>query len=392
GLTSTVDVPVKTLSLMDGAAHKALLVDSRGLDTVVPGPKQTLASLFDEQALRTPSLIAINFGDIQLTYEELNARADRLARYLIQHGAGPEKIVAVLLDRSPDMIIALLAVLKSGAAYLPLDPDYPASRLEFMVSDSQACALVTTKAAHQRLEHDIAQSRTDSTPKHPATSMQMLPMGLQLVDVESSEVITRLEALSERPISDCDRLNRLQPDHLAYLIYTSGSTGRPKGVGMPHQAIVNLIRWQENEIQDLRQRILQYSPISFDVSAQEISYALTKGHTLVLVRDDVRRDNVALIEHLDAQHVDQLYVPFVVLNSLADTHDSLDVATWPKTVITAGEQLQITPSIRKIFQQNRLARLHNHYGPTESHVVSSYSLSNDVETWEDLPPIGRPIW
>jgi amino acid adenylation domain-containing protein len=161
---------------------------------------------------------------------------------------------------------------------------------------------------------------------------------------------------------------------------------------MPHQAILNLIRWQENEIQDLRQRILQYSPISFDVSAQEISYALTKGHTLVLVRDDVRRDNVALIEHLDAQHVDQLYVPFVVLNSLADTHDSLDVATWPKTVITAGEQLQITPSIRKIFQQNKLARLHNHYGPTESHVVSSYSLSSDVETWEDLPPIGRPIW
>jgi non-ribosomal peptide synthetase component F len=184
----------------------------------------------------------------------------------------------------------------------------------------------------------------------------------------------------------------LRPTHLAYLIYTSGSTGRPKGVGMPHQAIVNLIRWQENEIHDLRQRILQYSPISFDVSAQEISYALTKGHTLVLVRDDVRRDNMALLEHLHAERVDQLYVPFVVLNSLADTHDGLDEVAWPKTVITAGEQLQITPSIRKIFQNNASARLHNHYGPTESHVVSAYSLSSDVATWEDLPPIGKPIW
>jgi non-ribosomal peptide synthetase component F len=138
GLTSAVDVPVKTLSLMDGVARKALLEDSRGLDVSVPGPMQTLASLFDEQALRTPSLIAVNFANANLTYEELNARANRLARYLIQHGAGPEKIVAVLLDRSPEMIIALLAVLKSGAAYLPLDPDYPASRLEFMVSDSHA--------------------------------------------------------------------------------------------------------------------------------------------------------------------------------------------------------------------------------------------------------------
>ena len=363
--------PLDMLALTAQSEQDQVLKRSAGLTVMQPWACDTVTSLIDAQALLTPQTLALSFANQTLTYAQLNARADQLARYLISQGVGPDQIVAILLERSIEMIVSVLAVLKAGAAYLPLDRDYPSSRLEFMVSDSQAKHLITTRSAYQTSFASTA---------------------FTLIDLEDPVVIEALAQQSPTPITDAERSTALLPDHLAYLIYTSGSTGRPKGVSFTHAALVNLIKWQQHDINDEEQRVLQYSPISFDASAQEIIYAFTKGHTLILVKDGVRRDGSALIKYIAEQDIDQLYTPFVVLNSLADAYDSLSAQAWPKEIFTAGEQLQITPSIRKTYLNNPTARLHNYYGPTESHVVSTYSLPADVHAWDYLPPIGQPIW
>jgi len=363
--------PIDMLALTDQTEQDQVLERSAGLTVTQSWACDTVTSLIEAQALLTPATVALSFANQTLTYQQLNARANKLARYLISQGVGPDQIVAILLERSVDMIVSVLAVLKAGAAYLPLDRDYPSSRLEFMVSDSQAKILITTRSAYKE--------------SFASTSFNM-------IDLEDLELTEALVQQSPAPIADAERSAILVPDHLAYLIYTSGSTGRPKGVSFTHAALVNLIKWQQHDIKDEAQRVLQYSPISFDASAQEIIYAFTKGHTLILVKDEVRRDGSALIQYIAEQAIDQLYTPFVVLNSLADAYDSVSAQKWPKEIFTAGEQLQITPSIRKTYLNNPTARLHNYYGPTESHVVSTYSLPVDVDSWDYLPPIGQPIW
>ena len=363
--------PVDMLALTDQTEQNQVLKRSAGLTVIQPWALETVTSLIEAQALLTPETVALSFTDQTLTYEQLNARANQLARYLISQGVGPDQIVAILLDRSVDMIVSVLAVLKAGAAYLPLDRDYPSSRLEFMVSDSCAKNLITTRSAYRQ---------------------SFAASSFNVIDLEASEVTEALTQQSTAQINNTERSTSLMPDHLAYLIYTSGSTGRPKGVSFTHAALVNLIKWQQHDVKAEKQRVLQYSPISFDASAQEIIYAFTKGHTLILVKDEVRRDGSALIKYIAEQHIDQLYTPFVVLNSLADAYESVEAQTWPKAIFTAGEQLQITPSIKKAYLNNPTARLHNYYGPTESHVVSTYSLPAEVQSWDYLPPIGQPIW
>ena len=175
-------------------------------------------------------------------------------------------------------------------------------------------------------------------------------------------------------------------------MYTSGSTGKPKGVGFLHKSLINLVRWQQATIPSEATRVLQYSPISFDASAQEIAWTFSRGATLVLVDDQRRRDSRALLEYIGEQKIDHLYAPFVVLNNLAEARQNFSIDAWPEAVFTAGEQLQITPDIRTAFSAHSNARLHNFYGPTEAHVVSSYSLEADANAWPEFPHIGYPIW
>jgi amino acid adenylation domain-containing protein len=379
-LPACVNDSLATLPYTTTHERKKLLEQSSGLKIHDALNALTLADLLSMQASATPEKTALCFVrpesqiETHISYGELEASSNRLARHLITKGIGPDQVVAIMLDRSPEMIIAILAVLKAGGAYLPLDSSYPASRLNFMVSDSRTKHLITAGSS--------IQGTLDST------IIQKLTV-LDIVDILNSD---QLSEFSSAKISDVDRAAPLLTDNLAYLIYTSGSTGLPKGVGFLHGALSNLIRWQDATSPDLPACVLQYSPISFDVSAQEIIATLTRGAKLVLVEESSRKDGLAMLDYIDQRKIDLLHVPYVVLSNLAQASRNYDHSVWPATIITAGEQLQITPEIRQTFLDHPGTTLYNHYGPTETHVVSSFTLSNHPDQWDEFPPIGKPIW
>jgi amino acid adenylation domain-containing protein len=177
-------------------------------------------------------------------------------------------------------------------------------------------------------------------------------------------------------------------------MYTSGSTGMPKGVAMPHSPLVNLIYWQqENTRLDSPARTLQFSPLFFDVSCQELSFTWSSGDTLILISEELRQDPVILLEILRQNWVERIFLPFIALQQLSQAAERLgkNSITGLCEVITAGEQLQITAPIERFFDGLDSCILHNQYGPTESHVVSSFTLNGKPISWKRLPPIGRPI-
>jgi amino acid adenylation domain-containing protein len=187
----------------------------------------------------------------------------------------------------------------------------------------------------------------------------------------------------------------VKPENLAYVIYTSGSTGKPKGVAMSNRSLVNLLMWQiENGIANRDAKTLQFSPISFDVSFQEIFSTLCAGGTLVLIPDDVRRDAIALLKLLTEQKIERLFLPFVALQQLAEVAASSDyLPVSLREIITAGEQLQMTTALTNFLTRLPNCTLQNQYGPSETHVVTAFTLepSTDTQRFSSLPPIGRPI-
>ncbi len=324
---------------------------------------------FEQHAARTPAACAACFATdtgvlATLSYAALNARANQLAHCLQQLGVGPDTPVALLLPRSLDLVIALLAVLKAGGCYLPLDPDYPAERLQFMLADAAAPVIVTHAAL----------------PAAPAIHTA------RILYLDRDH-----DRLDQQP-STPPRCRAL-PANLAYIIYTSGSTGQPKGVAMPHRALSNLLHWQLRHTTIHEPvRTLQFAPISFDVSLQEIFTAWGSGGTLVLLPEALRRDTPALLHLLRDQQVARLFLPFVALQQLAEVALTLDrLPSSLREVITAGEQLQTTPPVVAFFARLPQCILHNQYGPSETHIVTEYTLDDSPDTWTALPPIGRPI-
>ncbi len=375
-LASQPESPLLLLPLMDEVSRTHTLAAGRGAQVMLDESELTLSGAFEKQVLLTPANIALEFQDQRLTYQELNARANQLAHYLIHAGIRCDDVVAMMLDRSPDMIVALLAINKAGAGYLPLDVDYPVSRLAYMTSDSRA-KIVLTQTHHLDMIREVIAQHS---------------LGTQTLCLDHKELCEEISTQSKKDVTNRDRSVPLTPDQLVYMMYTSGSTGHPKGVGFLHRSLMNLVKWQHAVIPSHALRVLQYSPISFDASAQEIAWAFSKGATLVLVDNETRRDSRALAQYIHDHKLDHLYAPFVVLNNLADAKQSFEVEGWPEAVFTAGEQLQITPAIRAAYQAHPKSRLHNLYGPTEAHVVSYYSMDEDQTKWEEFPPIGYPIW
>jgi amino acid adenylation domain-containing protein/thioester reductase-like protein len=324
----------------------------------------SIHELIEGQVSTTPDAVAVIFGEQRLTYRELNEKANQLAHYLRKLGVKPEVLVGVYLDRSLELIIALVAILKAGGAYLPLDISYPIDRLRLMVEDAQASILLTQSHLLERLSEIETRSLC--------------------LDVEAGVIA---QYSSDNPQSE------VTLENLAYVIYTSGSTGRPKGVAMPHCALVNLLAWQNQQSSvAIGSRTLQFTPISFDVSFQEIFSTLSSGGTLVLISETTRRDPVKLLKFLDKAAIERLFVPFVSLRQLAEAIEREGILPKNlKEVITAGEQLRITPSLANWFAQMPNCTLHNHYGPSETHVVTSYTLTGKPQTWSTLPPIGQPL-
>ncbi|HET8824087.1 MAG TPA: amino acid adenylation domain-containing protein, partial [Terriglobales bacterium] len=320
--------------------------------------------LVEQQVQRNPEALAVAFNDEHLTYAQLNQRSNRLANYLRSTGIVPGSLVAICMERSLEMVISVVAILKSGAAYVPLDPEYPKDRLAFMLEDSQAAVVLTQERIRGELDFG-------STP-------------VLCVDSAWNE-ISRHHAENPK--------NLATPEDLVYVIYTSGSTGKPKGVCLPHRCLTNLLYWQlESSQAVVGDRTLQFTSLSFDVSFQEIFSTLSSGGALVLISESTRRDGRALLKYLKEHSVGRLFQPFVALQQIAEAaYEEDDLPISLREVITAGEQLKVTQQIASFFERLPGCKLFNHYGPSETHVVTSYELSGNPVSWETLPAIGKPI-
>ena len=325
-------------------------------------------SLFERQVRLTPNATAVIHKDRRLTYAELDDGANRLAHVLLDYDVSPGTLVGLCLSRSDRQMVAILAVLKAGGAYVPLDSSYPPSRLQSMIEDAQPRVLLTERG-HWPMD---------------------VPPGVQRMDLDS---------LSSHPGKPrCAPHVDVQPADLVYVIYTSGSTGQPKGVAMPHGPLVNLIEWQLDQFgpqpigPEAPARTLQFAPISFDVSLQEMFSTWCAGGTLVVVEEPTRRDPADLLRYIDEQQIETCFLPVVALRYLAEAAVRTD--RFPETlrrVITAGEQLRIDTAIAEFFRRRPNCRLTNHYGPSETHVVTSYDVPPTSIVPSALPPIGRPI-
>ncbi len=331
---------------------------------VAASPFNRIHHFVEAQARRTPGVCALLHGDVSVSYGEMNDRADRLASHLRTLGVGPEVIVSICLERSVGAILSVLAVLKAGGAYLPLDPAYPAERLAYMLENSGSPLLIT--------EPEVWQTR--ETPRKT---------------LSFREFEARPADLSDKPLADEGGVS--PDDPLAYVIYTSGSTGKPKGVAVPHLPASHLIRWHAEHMPvSVGMRVLQLAPLSFDVSFQEIFATLADGGTLVLIDEALRRDPQGLRHFLAERHINRLFLTPVLLYRLAE----LTGPTLPdlSEVTAAGEQLRITPAVVRFFTEHPGATLRNQYGPTETTVIThSHTLTGLPETWPLLPPLGHTI-
>ena len=360
GVIDAPDTVVSKLPLITPAERRQVLVEWNDTAVEYAGPG-TLLDLLEAQAIRTPSAVAVEHEGDPLTYEELHARADILAQWLRSRGVGPGSLVAVCLERSANLVVALLGVLKAGAAYVPLDPEYPADRLAYMLTDAGAAVIIS----EQRMLGLL-----------PATTCLTLALD---TDWRSALAGTAGQ-----------RGARPQPDHPAYMIYTSGSTGRPKGALNSHRGIANRLQWMQAEYRlTAGDAVLQKTPASFDVSVWEFFWPLMAGARLVLASPGGHRDPRYLMETIARYNVTVLhFVPSMLAVFLA-APELEGCCASVRDVICSGEALS-SDLARRFFAALPLARLHNLYGPTEAAVDVSYLCCARDEP-RAMVPIGRPV-
>jgi amino acid adenylation domain-containing protein len=343
-------------------AERELLL--RGWNDTGSGPTSDncLHQLFEAQVKQSPEQLALVFADEQLTYRELNRRANQMARYLQMLGVQTESAVGIYLERSVEMAIAVLAVLKAGGVYIPVDPEYPQERIAYIFSDAQMRVLLTQESL---------------LPKLPDSAVQVV-----CVDSEKEQIARQAD----------DNLNSLVfLDNLAYITYTSGSTGQPKGVAVPQRLLTNLIEWH---LRDLNGgiRMLQFAPLGFDLSFYEMFVTWLSAGTLYLMREELRRDVPALAGFLLKHRIQKVVFPVVLLQQLAEECEAQEIVLPDLIeVISSGEQLQISRAIIEFFEKLPASKLHNHYGPSETHAATAYELGSEPRTWRAHPSIGRPI-
>ncbi len=349
------DMPLARIDLMSDEERRRIIVDWN--DTGVTYPHHGgVHTLFEQQAAQTPGLIAVVDEHTQLSYRELNERANALAHMLRDNGVMPDTLVGICMERSVGMVVAILGVLKSGGAYVPLDPEYPEKRLEYMIADAGVKVVLTEERFRLRLPVD------------------------RVIALDSGEDPLSSKVENPSPV--------MMGANLAYMIYTSGSTGRPKGAMNTHEAISNRILWMQDRYRlDQDDRVLQKTPFSFDVSVWEFLWPLSTGARLVMARPGGHRDSRYLVDLISNEAITTLHFVPSMLDLFLQEPD-IERCSSLRHVICSGEALHQETVDR--FLRRLDARLHNLYGPTEAAI--------DVSFWECVRddqgrsvPIGRPI-
>ncbi|MBQ4814053.1 amino acid adenylation domain-containing protein [Pseudoalteromonas luteoviolacea] len=335
-------------------------------DTAAEFPENAcLHTLFETQVSLQPDAIAITTEDAQLTYSQLNSKANQLAAYLIAQGVKPDSLVGLCFERSTEMIVAILAVLKAGGAYVPFDPDYPAARLSYLLENSGANIILT----HSALK-------------------SVLPLDEQLtVCLDEQDIQTTLATYRQDNI-DVDSIN-LTANNLSYVLYTSGSTGNPKGVMIEHQAIVNRLDWMQSQYPlSNGDKVLQKTPYSFDVSVWELLWAISVGAQLVFAKPGGHKEPEYLAELIKAHGITTLHYVPSMLKVMLDTVDWAACESV-KYVFCSGEALT-QGQVNAFYDSGTSAALHNLYGPTEAAIdVTYWDCANRSQL--NTIPIGKPI-
>jgi amino acid adenylation domain-containing protein len=344
GCVANPDQNIAHLPLLTENERRQILKEWNNTAKQYPSNK-TIHALFEAQALTTPDVPAVIFENQQLSYGELNTRANQLAHYLAAQGIGPDVVVGISLERSPEMIIGLLAILKAGGAYLPLDPVYPTERLSFMMQDAGIKLLLTRSSLLTLL---------------PANQARPI-----LVDSDWA-LIARHQ--------DRNPLKSTGPDNLAYLIYTSGSSGKPKGVPIHHQALVNYITGTADFFGiGSDDRVLQFSTISFDTAAEEIFSTLTRGATLILRTDAMLASIATFLDHCRSLAISKLILPTAFWHEIA-AQMAEENLPWPekiKLVVIGGEQASNEKLAAWLRHVPKDVALINAYGPTETTIATT---------------------
>ncbi|MGW6535807.1 amino acid adenylation domain-containing protein [Streptomyces sp. NPDC055011] len=357
---SAHDTPVGRPDLLDAATLRALA--ERAATTTRDLPPGTVVDAFAARVREHPEAVALVAGTEELTYAELDARVDRLARLLAARGVGPERFVGIALPRGAELVVALLAVLRAGGAYLPLDLEYPAERLEFMVRDARPVCVLTTLAA------------AADAPDVPGTETLVL---------DSPDALSALADLADAPAAPLPA-----PDgaHPAYVIHTSGSTGRPKGVVIPHSALANFLRMQAHELaMEPGDGLVAVTTVSFDIAALELHVPLISGAAVVLADRDTVRDPAALAALVEAHRPAVMQATPSLWHALLE--EGAPRALARTRVLVGGEAL---PAALAERLARTAASVTNVYGPTEVTVWATSSVLSPGHT--GTPDIGLPFW
>gem|GEM_PF-343006 len=318
-------------------------------------------SLFEREVTRSAHAIAVQDATRTVTYAEAEREANQLAHALIARGAHIGDRVAVSLPRSVDAVIALLAILKCGGVYVPIDPAQPVDRRRALLQDAQPA--VWLRRGGEPALADVTAAAT--------------------IDVGSDAAFLRAQSTTTPSVpADGDRV--------AYLLYTSGTTGRPNGAELSHHTLMGLI--EGTPYAEAPATVLQWAATGFDVSLQEIFTAFAHGARLVIPDEATRRDPEALLAYVRDQQITDLFLPNTPLQWLMTaTEESAASLPHLRHVVQAGEPLTVTPALRAFFVRHPQCRLVNHYGPTETHVALTHTLTGDPASWPLKPPIGRPV-
>ena len=356
GIAAHPEANPAELSILTESERELLLVKWNQTESKQP-IGQCIHQILEQQAAKNPQATAVVYADRQLTYQQLNQKANQLAHYLQSLGVGSNVPVGICYKRSLEMAVAILGVLKAGGICVPLDPSYPPERLTLMLADSQPPVVLTQEDVNLQIDRQCHR-------------------------------IVQWEEIAD--LTDINPDRAVKPEDLAYIIYTSGSTGTPKGVAVPHRSLINLIEYHQAEM-TTGVGVLQFASFSFDVSYHEIVAAWAFGGPLYIISEDERKDIDKLIQILANNPIAKVILPVVLWQQIAEIYGTqAHLFANLREAIACGEQLQITQPTLEMFEGLPHCRLYNFYGPSEADLVTAYRFSDRVDSWPVYPPIGKP--